>query len=118
MPESFKHEQMPHEDIIQGSEEMRLHMAQELGLHQDASWDDVRDAKDEHTRSSSAKVLGLPEDASWEQILAAENGEGERVSSALLLGLGRDASYSEITTERLKRKKELHQKIWKQMREK
>jgi len=41
MSEQFNPEQMPHEDIIEGSEEMRLHMAQELGLPQDASWDDV-----------------------------------------------------------------------------
>jgi len=99
MSEQFNPEQMPHEDIIEGSEEMRLHMAQELGLPQDASWDDVINAEDEHIRSSSAKVLGLPEDASFKQINGAENGESDRVSSTLLLGLNRDASYAEIVAK-------------------
>jgi hypothetical protein len=53
---------MPDQDEIDQSEEMRILMAENLGLPQDASWDDVEEAEDVYITREMAKDLKLPLD--------------------------------------------------------
>ena len=108
---------IPHEDEIDQSEEMRLYMARKHGLDESASWDTISATDDEDIRKKSASVLGLDDNASWDQIHAAEEGQGDRVSSALLLGLDRDATYADIVAERTRQQRELHRIVAEQMKQ-
>ena len=97
---------------IEGREEMRKHEARELGLSEDASFDEIAEKKDAVSFAKIAVALGLPEDTSYEEVIEGEKKTGDiHFGYRVMLGLGKDSTDEDIIEARRRADEQEEEKI-------